>query len=513
MVEHVRLRQNAAWAFAGFAWPTILMVVAIPVYLRSFGVRGFGLWSIALALLGAGGVLHLGLGEATIKYVAMHWARSEHREATRVVWGSLCIYACVGTLAAGSLWLISPWIAAGWFSLEGPELRTGRTLFRVIALGLPALISMQAVLGVFDGLQRFSVSQSLVLLRATLQVGGGIIAATSGAGVVGVAIVYVSGLWGTWLLGLALGIARLPTVRPSEIRLVATAKKLFSFGVYSSLTSLGHMAVQQLDKVVIGSVVGVEAVSFYAVPQSIAFKIGALCHSVSRVLLPFFSSRHKGTTGARLAKPLFDSWRLLILLALTVASGAYATSPWLLSVWAGPEVAAKSLPVYWILIAVYTLSAIIYVVPHNYLSAVGRPDILARNTMVVGLLTLVVQAFLAYFFGVLGGAVGALLYPLGQLPLIYVVVVTMETESPGELLRGLPTPVLAALVATVLAALGGFIASTRVGGHGAGLALSLVLSGLLVGLAGLALKRRRRNVFGSALSSVLPSIGRKSPRA
>jgi hypothetical protein len=97
--------------------------------------------------------------------------------------------------------------------------------------------------------------------------------------------------------------------------------------------------------------------------------------------------------------------------------------------------------------------------------------------------------------------------------LIYVVVVTMETESPGELLRGLPTPVLAALVATVLAALGGFIASTRVGGHGAGLALSLVLSGLLVGLAGLALKRRRRNVFGSALSSVLPSIGRKSPRA
>jgi len=107
----------------GQALPVLVGLAAIPVTLRSLGEARFGLLGLAWAILGYVGVLDLGLGRATTKFVAEYLAAGDAERLRRVatlavssqtVMGLIggAVFALLGPLLGGSVLGVPPALRA-----------------------------------------------------------------------------------------------------------------------------------------------------------------------------------------------------------------------------------------------------------------------------------------------------------------------------------------------------------------------------------------------------------------
>lgn len=503
---------NAAWALVGFAVPVGVQAVGIPLYMHYLGVRGYGLWVLCNSVLLAAGVLNLGLGDATTKYVAEHTARGEHQDVVRVVFATFTVYAVMGALGMLAIWGLAEPIAVHMLHLEGAEAALGRELLRIVSYGFPPTVMMMVAIGIFDGLQRFRISQLLNVGRAVLLFAAAISVLVAGHGLKEVVTASVVVAWCLCLFALGLGFTRIPRLGGARLKLVATIRKVLSFGLFTTVNSLGVMIFRHLDKLLVGSLVSLDAVSYYTVAQFASQVLYSLCTALSRVLMPFFSSREASGGGDALSGPFYSAWKASVLLCLTGLTGALATGPWLLESWLGAAFAAQTLWAYWIFIGFFLLHGI-NIVPYFYLLGRGRPGMVARVTLLSGLLMLAGIGALAPPLGIEGAALASIPYAIvGWWLATTAVAMTPGTASEHGIIRGLLLPV----TVCGLAAVGGLGAGTFAARYGAfvGLLASTLVCGLAMVAAGVALRRSANPYYRVAwgiVREVLRRRGRGSP--
>ena len=67
------------------------------------------------------------------------------------------------------------------------------------------------------------------------------------------------------------------------------SRALFSYGAWVSVTNLISPLLESLDQLMIGSVLGVEAVAYYAVPMNLATRSQIVAGALARALFPRLS--------------------------------------------------------------------------------------------------------------------------------------------------------------------------------------------------------------------------------
>src|SRR5437667_11545033 len=105
------LARNALYNVLGQALPLVVGLAAIPVTLRSLGEARFGLLGLAWAILGYVGVLDLGLGRATTKFVAEHLAAGDTVRLRRVATLAVASQTVMGVLGGGRFARLGPLLA------------------------------------------------------------------------------------------------------------------------------------------------------------------------------------------------------------------------------------------------------------------------------------------------------------------------------------------------------------------------------------------------------------------
>lgn len=82
---------NAGWSTAEYVFYPLLMLAATPVYVALLGVTDYGLWMLVLAITGFGTAANLGMGTATIKFVAACRGRGDADRVAATVRQTLSI--------------------------------------------------------------------------------------------------------------------------------------------------------------------------------------------------------------------------------------------------------------------------------------------------------------------------------------------------------------------------------------------------------------------------------------
>src|SRR2546422_5233608 len=102
------LARNALYNVLGQGLPLLVGLAAIPVTIRSLGEARFGLLGLAWAILGYVGVLDLGLGRATTKFVAEYLAVGDAEGLRRVATLSVASQTLMGVLGGALFALLAP---------------------------------------------------------------------------------------------------------------------------------------------------------------------------------------------------------------------------------------------------------------------------------------------------------------------------------------------------------------------------------------------------------------------
>ena len=449
------LGRNILWNLIGLLWITLLVLVVMPIMVRSLGLDAFGIWALLGASTGYLSTLDFGLNNALIRFVAAEKERDHDERAEQFFRSGLTLQILLGGLAGGMLALAAPFLARDCFHIEAALLPEAISAFRISGLWLLLSFLIGTYAAIPAAMRRFDLLAARTILFMTLQYGLIVIALRLGGGL---REVVLANLFGT-LIGCVflIAVARhlLPGTRLGPGWNPGAAREFFRFGRYKFVAQLSWTLMCEFDRIALGLLLPVGMVSFYAVPLRLAQRTITV---VEQIASPFYPSITRQMMSGQ-TDALRTHYRIGIRIIAAVSMGAVAVlgglAHPLLGVWLGEDFAASGTWVLRILLVAYAAGAC-FTLPSVAADAAGRPGLPAgllavASVVHVPLVLLGIQTWglVGAALGLLGGmsllifGAGAIHGRLRELPSL---AVTLR-ETRGAWLSGFVTLGLALLVA------------------------------------------------------------------
>ena len=408
MISIRRLRRNVISNALGTIVPAVAWFIVVPILVLHLGDVNYGTYTIAISFAGVMGFLELGLTSAATKFIAEVDIRSDENKLEKIIANNLTIFVGLGLLIVFICFQFGDRLALLLFkdsSLSAQQLK-----YLVIWMGVVLSLTLikNAFASVLMGLHRYDLYNgiqigyaiALAAVQAALVLWNGQVVSL----LAGNALVIL-----TSLAAFALVIHRLiPGIhfmrRPDGVFL----RTLFAFGMYMMVINLAGTLLFNVDKVIVGQVLGPASVAYYAIPSQITLKIhNGLAVFVS-FLFPMASEIQSSGDKATLKNIFMQGMRFILLFDGAVMVFLAVFSQKILALWIDENFAFQSAP----LLVITAIGYILYslsIIPYHILLGIGKPRVLAvLNTLVTGAVILGLTLGLTWR-GLAGGCAGVAL--------------------------------------------------------------------------------------------------------
>ncbi|MCW8917610.1 MAG: MATE family efflux transporter [Gammaproteobacteria bacterium] len=414
-----RLSHNTLWNLLGNGLPLLVGLMAIPSLLHGLGVERFGLLTLVWATLGYFSFLDLGLGRATTRFVARHWASDNLHGASRTLQVSLFALFVVGLLLCGALW------AGTGFLLDqlglSAVVSTGevsRSLW-VVAVSIPVILVTAGARGALEGQGKFRTT-NLIKLPANVAIfllPLAVLAFTVRLDVITLVLalsrLLFMGIY-LWAVRKLLGAAPLPSWHEA----VALLKQLLAYGGWVFLAvGLGTlMSMGYLDRLFLAGMRSVADISYYAVPMEIVLRALIIPGALAAAIFPVFSASK--VTDANVGSHYMQALRAINLLMLPLLVVVLAVGEDALGWWIDGEFASQSYGALQILVFGLLFNSVAHV-PYTLLQAIGRPNVTAMRHVFELPFYLLLLWLLIEWLGVGGAALTWMLWAFFDMWLLF----------------------------------------------------------------------------------------------
>ncbi len=358
-------------------------LITIPFLTGVLGVERFGILALGWLVVGYFGIFDMGIGRATTKSVAETLALGDAERLPTIVWNSLLMLAGFGLVAALSALLVIPWLIGHVLSIPPDLAGEAQTAFLLLAVSIPFVFGTSGARGVLEGQQRFGIENVVRICSASFNFIGPLLVLPFSRNLVHIMLVLVSGRVIVFIVHLILVVRSLPHPRWPGSPDGRTIRSLLGFGGWLTVTNIlgSVMALGCVDRLVIGSCIGMAAVAYYSTPFEMLTKLLFFSAGFLGALFPVFSA-HSLVNWQRVRELHERAARYLVaFMSLLVAPIIVFAEPFL-NLWLGGEFAREStLPLK--IIAVGVLVGAVSFLPTGALQALGRPDLTAKRHFVI----------------------------------------------------------------------------------------------------------------------------------
>jgi O-antigen/teichoic acid export membrane protein len=378
------LLRNSLWHLSGSALPALVALATVPLMIHGLGLEGFGVVTLITSVVGYFGVLDANLSAGSIKFLAEHHARQDHRRFAETFWFGAGFYSLLGLIGGLLLLIFAEYLLDNLFKVS-PALHADALLgLQIAALGFALLQIQNYLLVVPQALQRFDRSASgeaffgvlVNLVAAVVALHGGGISGVLGARVL---VSMLNLLWLVWLMR-QLAIPLQPCLPRAEVW-----RALANFSAHSWLSRTASMLHQYADKLIVGAVAGPVALALYTVPSQLATRILGLTYRLAAVIYPRVSALAATGEQNQLRVLYLDATRILTFLNCAVLGMIAITGEHFLAEWVGPEFVAQGYPVL-LLVTMGLLVDSLTTLPSLVNDGLGHPKISGRFAIARGLL-------------------------------------------------------------------------------------------------------------------------------
>ncbi len=398
-----RLGRNAILNLAGFGIPLIVAAFALPVLTRALGPARFGLLGMSWAFLEYLTLFDVGLGKATVRYVADSIAR-DATDIPQITAVSLTTQLGLGVFAATLLASMASFLARTAFHVEPALVQEATLLFVVVGANLPIVLALTTLRGVLDGAQEFAVSNAIKIPATAGSIVIPAVLATRGTSLP-VIMLWVLAWRVVGCLVTLIAIRRV--VRGFRLELPRDWRRLrglISFGGWVAVSGVVSPILVYFDRFALGVRVNLTAVGYYTAPYEGITRALVIPISLVNALFPLLTALGVAAAASRIDRLFTSSMRMLLLLMSVPAAIAFAFAPLILRVWMGPDYAMHGALALRILAVGVFINSVAHI-PYTFLEASGRPDVPAKFHLAELAIHLPVAWVLVGRWGITGAAV------------------------------------------------------------------------------------------------------------
>lgn len=392
---------------SGWLVTVILSIVSTPYFVYKMSLEGYGLFALLTGLIGYYSLLDLGLGQAVIKFVAEHSARSEERELHQAINTAIIVQLAIGLVVATFVTVFADAIL-GVLKIRETLYADARTGLYVCSLGFLATILSGTFGSVLMGLQRYDITGKVNMLSnsmltlcivGSLWLGNGVL----GAIVLSVVFAVFSGITFFVIAKRLLKHWTFSTrVRSADMR------RMFSFSSFMFISQISNLFSNYIVRIIISAFLGPAAVTLYVIPMKLISAVGGLLSSTFSVLFPFASALGAVNDQAKIRRGYVESSKLFASLSIPILLMTFVFAKPILSVWMGTSFSEQT----WFVLRVLSLSAMfgsLTTVPNTMTMGLGHSKIVGLFSLGTLFALAVFIPLLTYSWQVDGTAIGMLL--------------------------------------------------------------------------------------------------------
>jgi len=279
----------------------------------------------------------------------------------------------VGTVL---IFVLSPWLVHS--VLKIPAAIQTETIHSFILLGLsiPLVIGTTGLRGYLEAQQHFHAVNAIRTPLSVFNFIGPLFVLPFTNSLTVIVGVLVCGRIVAWVAHLVYCLHVSPSLRRMHAPDGTALRSLLRFGSWMTVSNIVGPLMIYSDRFLVGAIVSVMAVAYYATPYEVVNKLLIVPAAVAGVLFPAFSTAHSCDHN-RMVKLFERGCRCVLLILFPVTLIVVTFAHEILNVWLGPAFARNSTTVLQLL-AIGILINSLGQIPFTLLQGVGRPDLTAK---------------------------------------------------------------------------------------------------------------------------------------
>ena len=398
-----RLARNVLWNLLGTGVPLLVALVAIPILIEGLGTARFGILTLAWMVVGYFSLFDLGLGRALTKLVAEKLGKGKGDDIPALVWTAMSLMAALGVLGAVVFAAVTPWMVRGVLNIPSELQPETLTAFYLLAAAVPIVIGSTGLRGILEAHQRFGMVNAVRIPLGIFTFLGPVAVLPFSNSLVPIVAVLVVARLVSWCAHAVLCMRVEPALRQSVSVHGAMVKPLINFGGWITVTNIVGPLMVYLDRFLIGAMVSMTAVAYYATPYEVVTKLWIIPGALMGVMFPAFVAAF--VQDRMRASRLFDrtvNYIFLSLFPVVLIIVTFAREG--LALWLGGEFAVNSSLVLQVLAVGVFINSQAYV-PSGLVQGAGRPDLTAKLHLIELPFYLLILWWMLDAYGIVGVAV------------------------------------------------------------------------------------------------------------
>src|SRR6266403_3044577 len=428
------IAKNTIFNLVGQVLPMAIGVLTIPYIVRGLGAAQYGILSIAMMLLGYFNIFDLGLGRATVKFVAENLDPENAHKVPELIWTSLSLLVGLGIIGGTLSALFVPVSVTHFFKMPYELAGQARIALFVLCASMPIVLGNNALRGVLEATQRFDLVNYVKVPSSVLFYLAAALAIPFGAHVAAIVCLLVAVRLVSTFAYLFLCFRTIPGLRSSFRVSRASLGPLATFGGWIMITNVTGPVFGYIERFMIASLLSVSLLTFYSAPYELVSKLLIFPMSIVPSLFPYFSY-HGSKKSAEVSDVTSRTMKYLFLVLAPPAAVFIFFARDIMNLWLGPQFAAQSTLVLQLTTMMFFLNAFA-IIPFTSVQALGRPELNA----ILDLLTIPVYVALAWLLmrraGIDGAALAKLLVTISDGFFLYIFAFKLKAFSLRDCVSG-----------------------------------------------------------------------------
>lgn len=397
------LLRNGLYNVGGQAIRVVVALITLLFLIRLLGLREYGVWSLAFAVVTLMTVGNGGLGMAAAVFLSNDIARGDRNEAGGTLTFVLAGAALLGTAFGLLLWFSSPLIVKPLAAFGSVERAQADSALQIGALAIPLLILQRPLFGIEQAFDRYAMVNAFEISHSLLANLGLVVVAWLGGRATGLM------MWEVFANGVLLAAHCLfvsGLLRRQRLSFQwngSKAGRILRFSLARWVSNLGSDFLSQGSRWIVGAVLGASGVGVYSAITSMTSRINSFSGAAVQPLAPRLS--HDLATGNPVEDHVRQAAHLNALIAIEAGIFFYVLADWVMRVMVPGATSPQdilALQVAAIVCALYSLDA-----PGSFiLFSTGGARTNATLVISAAVVSLALTSFGAWRFGLLGAITG-----------------------------------------------------------------------------------------------------------
>ncbi len=387
--------KNSLWNVVGYIVPAIVTIPALGILGRILGAETFGVFTLALAIVGYASIFDVGLSRAVIREIALF--RDDQEEKRRIIFTASLLVTVMGVTAALVFYIASD-VIANLLKISSELHLSVVNSLHILSLSIPVYLVTQIWLAILEGEEKFgllniykSITGSLISLLPVICI---FISPSIEYAIIGLVVSRLVCMLFAFFL-----CKRIIVESYFEFSKL-TLKRMLMFGGWITVSNIISPLMAYFDRFIVSNQLGAAVVAFYTAPSEIIARLGIVPGAFARAIFPRLSCSNDVHDRKKNKKIVS---LLLFLITVPVFIVGLLASNKFMVLWMGPEFAGTSANILVILLLGFVFNSLAQV-PFASIQSRGYAKITAYIHMVELIPYLMALFYFINNYGIIGAA-------------------------------------------------------------------------------------------------------------